>query len=306
MGVMEQGKRNRMLLGNDHNSLTWLIIINAVIFVTLRFISVIYTASFTPDVQFEAEIFNWFTLPADLHKLGTRPWVILTQMFTHKSVWLLVSSLLWLWSFGYIMQDLTGNRKLFPLYIYGGVAGALVFEITVHAIPGLRGQISTLQYHDAGAPILALAIATTTLAPGYKIFPMLNGGIPLWVLTLVFVAVDATVAATSLPMAAAHLAGAGMGYLFVSQLRRGHDWSLWMNNLVTWVDDLFNPEKKHRPRSSHQTHFYKATRQPFQKTPNITQQRIDEILDKINRDGYHLLTEEEKEFLKRASEEKDN
>jgi len=35
----------------------------------------------------------------------------------------------------------------------------------------------------------------------------------------------------------------------------------------------------------------------------VTQQRIDEILDKINQKGYHFLTDEEKELLKRASEE---
>jgi len=49
--------------------------------------------------------------------------------------------------------------------------------------------------------------------------------------------------------------------------------------------------------------FYKKTRQPYKKTPNITQQRIDEILDKINQKGYRFLTDEEKELLKRASEE---
>jgi hypothetical protein len=30
---------------------------------------------------------------------------------------------------------------------------------------------------------------------------------------------------------------------------------------------------------------------------------VDEILDKINQKGYHFLTEEEKDFLRKASEE---
>ena len=42
---------------------------------------------------------------------------------------------------------------------------------------------------------------------------------------------------------------------------------------------------------------------PFNKTANVTQQRVDEILDKISQKGYHFLTDEEKSILKRAGEE---
>ncbi|MFX9123826.1 DUF6576 domain-containing protein [Acinetobacter baumannii] len=35
----------------------------------------------------------------------------------------------------------------------------------------------------------------------------------------------------------------------------------------------------------------------------MSQQKLDEILDKIHTEGYHMLTDEEKEFLKRASKE---
>jgi hypothetical protein len=48
-----------------------------------------------------------------------------------------------------------------------------------------------------------------------------------------------------------------------------------------------------------------AGTQPYKKIPNITQKRIDEILDKINQQGYRFLTSEEKEILKRAAEEED-
>ncbi|HEY0432799.1 MAG TPA: DUF6576 domain-containing protein, partial [Chitinophagaceae bacterium] len=49
--------------------------------------------------------------------------------------------------------------------------------------------------------------------------------------------------------------------------------------------------------------FYKSKTQPFTRKPNLTQQKVDEILDKINQKGYSHLTEEEKELLKRASKE---
>ena len=156
----------------------------------------------------------------------------------------------------------------------------------------------------AGAAVMAIAIATTTLAPDYRIFPMINGGIPLWVITLVYVAIDfATLTGFNAGIAVAHLGAGVTGFFFIRQLRRGQDWSRWMNRLVDWLDDLFNPEKKHAAKTGEGKLFYKSDRKPFTKTSNLSQQRIDAILDKINQHGYELLTDEEKEFLERASKE---
>ena len=49
--------------------------------------------------------------------------------------------------------------------------------------------------------------------------------------------------------------------------------------------------------------FYKSSSKPYKKTSNITQQKIDDLLDKINQKGYNSLTEDEKEILRRASKE---
>jgi DNA-binding MarR family transcriptional regulator len=49
--------------------------------------------------------------------------------------------------------------------------------------------------------------------------------------------------------------------------------------------------------------FYNTRGQkPFIKRTNVTQQKVDEILDKINQKGYSRLSEEEKDLLNRASE----
>ncbi|HZI00568.1 MAG TPA: DUF6576 domain-containing protein, partial [Flavisolibacter sp.] len=77
----------------------------------------------------------------------------------------------------------------------------------------------------------------------------------------------------------------------------------WINNFFDWVNNLFNPDKPKKGKVVKSQLFYKATVKPFTKTPLVTQQRIDELLDKINQKGYQSLSEEEKEFLKRASAE---
>ena len=74
-----------------------------------------------------------------------------------------------------------------------------------------------------------------------------------------------------------------------------------MNNLYDWINDLFNPDKPKKGKSIRQELFYKSPTRPYQKKSNVTQQRVDEILDKINQHGYDSLSDEEKELLKKAS-----
>lgn len=299
-------KTNRkILLGADNNALVLLFAINALVFVLINFLKIVYFLSDTPLDLFYHQVLNWFTLPAVTNTLVSRPWTILVYMFTHEGIWHLISSLLWLWCFGYILQDLTGNSKLIPIYLYGGFVGGVVFLLANNFVPVLERNITTLQpMLGAGSAVMAIAVATTTLAPDYRIFPMIGGGIPLWVLTLIFVAIDfATLASGNAGTAAGHLCAGAVGYFFIRQLRRGSDWGAWMNHFVEWVDDLFRPEKKHTKESQKGKLFYQSDRKPYQKTPNVTQQKLDAILDKINQQGYQFLTDEEKEFLKKASNE---
>jgi membrane associated rhomboid family serine protease len=301
MSVREQNSRKRILMGEDNNALTWLIIINALIFVSILFIKVIYDLTAGHSQATEFNIDSWIALPAGGYQFLARPWTLITYMFAHNSIWYLISSLLWLWCFGYIMQDIAGNNKLFPVYLYGGFFSGIFFLITANLIPSMHNNAASFYLMGAGTSVVAIAVATTALTPGFRIFPMLNGGIPLWVVTLVFVAIDfSTIGLSNGAVAVAHIVSGLTGFLFVYQLKRGNDMGRWMINLADWINNLFNPEKKHK----HQEQlYYKATRKPYEKSHHFSQQKLDEILDKINEHGYHFLSDEEKEFLKKASKE---
>ena len=133
---------------------------------------------------------------------------------------------------------------------------------------------------------------------------MIGGGIPLWVLTALFLVSDfATVSISDTGTLLTHVAAALTAVLFTFFLKRGYDWSSWMNQFFDWVSNLFQPGRKKTNPSFRDELFYNATTDPFIKTPKVTQQRVDELLDKIGQQGYERLTEEEKEFLKRASRE---
>ncbi len=122
MSYYQQQNRPRLTIGQDGNALTMLIAINLIVFVILAFIKVIYYFSEGDQgmVVFTRGFLNWVTLPADWDTFLSRPWTLFSYMVVHdtSSVWHIVGNLLWLWAFGYILQDLTGNRKIIPIFIY--------------------------------------------------------------------------------------------------------------------------------------------------------------------------------------------
>ncbi|HZH66358.1 MAG TPA: rhomboid family intramembrane serine protease [Flavisolibacter sp.] len=308
MSYYQQRNRTRLSIGEDGNTLTLLLIINLIVFAVLAFIKVIYYFSFSDKgvMLFNEQIFKWFTLPADLGTFITRPWTLITHMFVHDtaSIWHILGNMVWLWTFGYILQGLAGNKKLIPLYIYGGLAGAVAYMLAYNFLSPLKVDLAQSQAFGASAAVMCIAIGTTTLAPGYRIFPMLNGGIPLWVITVIYLIIDlATIPYNNPGGHIAHIAGAGMGYLFVVALQRGSDWGAWINTFFDWVNNLFNPDVPKKGNSPKTTLYYNAKVQPYKKANIITQQRIDELLDKISQKGYHSLNEDEKDMLKRASKE---
>lgn len=305
MPYSEKKYKQRITLGQSDNNLTRLIVICIVIFVGLAFMKAVWYFTYQKDLAiplFNKNVLGLFVMPADIDKLLSRPWTIITHMFVHDNVWAVFANMLWLWSFGYIMQDLAGNNKIIPLFMYGGWAGAIAFLLAYNLIPSLQPQVPYAVAMGASAGVMSVAIATTMMSPGYRLFPMIRGGIPLWVLTAFYVLSKIfTISNTGALLM--HIAGALTGILFIYSLRRGHDLGAWMNNFFDWIGNLFNPNRPKKGKSIKDELFYKSSSAPYKKTSNITQQRVDEILDKINQKGYNFLTEEEKELLKRASKE---
>ena len=196
-----------------------LIAICLIMFVGLAFMKAVWYFRFPKEIApslFTKNVLGWFTLPADGERMLNRPWTIITHMFAHDNIWKVFSNMLWLWCFGYIMQDLTGNKKIVPIFIYGGLAGGIAFMLAYNFIPSLHTQLPYASAIGASSGVMALAIATTMVSPKYKIFPMIGGGIPLWALTALYVISDlATVSISDTGNLVAHLAGALAGFLFI-------------------------------------------------------------------------------------------
>ena len=63
MSVLEQNSRKKMLLGQDGNSLTLLIIFNAIIFILLNFVKIVYLVNNSTEAVFSEQIVTWAAVP---------------------------------------------------------------------------------------------------------------------------------------------------------------------------------------------------------------------------------------------------
>lgn len=307
MSYQEKEYTRRLSLGQRNNALITLIAINLTMFIIFVFIKALYLLKYKEmaeaNLHFNESILSLVGLPADTSGFAKRPWTILTYFIVDVNIWRIIGNMLWLWVFGYILQDLTGNRKIFPVYFYSAVVGGIAFIAAVNLLPNLKDQVPAAMMLGASTGIMGIAVAATTLSPGFRVFPMLNGGIPVWIITAIYLVIDVVTLRNNPGEHVAHLAGAATGFFFIFSFRKGYDWGGWMNNLYDWWNDLFNPDKPKRGKSRKKELFYKSNQKPWHKTPNVTSQRVDEILDKINQHGYNSLTDEEKDLLKKASRE---
>ncbi|MDZ4844942.1 MAG: rhomboid family intramembrane serine protease [Chitinophagales bacterium] len=289
----------------NNSIISRIIIINVVVFLLLNIVNVIIFLS-NPDRSISETVtgnmLSWIMLPADTMDLLKRPWTLLTHMFTHYQIFHLLFNMLWLYWFGRIIQEFVGNKKILPLYIYGGLAGAVLLIIAYNIFPGLNPDLPYVKALGASAGVMAIVVAAATLVPDYTVFLFFFGAVRIKFIALFLVILDLV----SIPDPnsgghIAHLGGMLFGYIFIKQLQVGHDWSKPFNNFLDWIANLFT--KRKQPRVVYKT----ETRQPKKSRPadfsGDQQQRVDEILDKIKHSGYDSLSKEEKEFLFKVSRE---
>ena len=275
-----------------------LIIVQAMFFVGLNFIKSIYTFSRMDPDAFFRNIYYWSVLSADPKQFLTRPWTFVTMQFSEVRLIMVISNLIWTWMFGFLIQDLVGGDKIFPVYIYSSVISGFIFILTVNIFQSEQTGIS--YFNGVISGVLGLSAAATTIAPKYRIFPMIGGGIPLWVISLVYVLLNLSTSSgyyALLPLFSALLVGFG----YVRLMQNGNDPGIWMANFYNRSIDFFTPGKRKAKGIKQHSFYEQGSRKPFTKKPNLTQQRVDELLDKINQFGYDKLSNEEKDFLKQAS-----
>jgi membrane associated rhomboid family serine protease len=294
-------RAKNILWGSDRNALVYLIGINAILFIIIRMLFIIFQNDQETVYSEYERVVSQFALPAHAGDFIRKPWTLISWFFTHVSFLQFLSNLIWLFSFAYLLQVVAGNRYLFPAYFYGGLISGVVFLLMYNLLPQfLNGNEKIPSLLGAHPAILAVSVMAVSFAPDFRIFPFIKGGIPVWILLALFVLVDLiSLWFNNRPLIAVHLAGAATGWGYATLVKRGSDPGAWMGNLYETLSGR-GRVKQPPPREKV---FYKAEKEPFTKQKKVTQSTVDEVLDKINRTGYHSLTREEKEILKKAKDD---
>jgi membrane associated rhomboid family serine protease len=244
MGLADRDYMRNYSLGEKGNSLTKLLIINLTFYITLAlcrtYYYFIYEDTSQIGIVFKEDILSWFTLPKSPMGLLKRPWTFITMLFAEYNFWNTLGNMLWFWSFGYIFQDLTGNKKLIPLFVYGGWGAGIVFWIAA----ALLNQPIDYFFSGTSAAVTAVVIGTTCLAPKYKIYSIIPTGFPIWILTILFIVTSfATTTWHAMVNYIPVLTGSAIGFSYVYLLKKGIDTGKWMSNLLDKMGNLFNPGK---------------------------------------------------------------
>lgn len=226
------------------------------------------------------------------------PWTLLTYGWAHHGFWEWLTNMVWLYCFGNVVQNLVGHRQVIPTFIYGQLLGGALYVFTWY-IPGLRAAPLSLLTANAG--VMALAAATVTLAPKYRFYIGENFSVPLLVVVGIFVALNGLVHYAHLPLLMLCIGGLGAGYITMSFLKKGLQPGAWMYDITSTLNNAFAPHED-KPQGHRRNDAIRLTRKQHEQ--ELSERRVDEILEKIHQRGYASLSAEEREMLVKASKEK--
>lgn len=289
------------------NILNQLIVINVVVFVVLGVTGVFFTVAGYGSL-FQS-ISQYLMLPANPSQLIYQPWTLITYFFYHEGVFHILFNMLFLYWFGRIIAEYIGQNKVLGLYVWGGIFGGILYLLVYNLLPYYAPAINGTYLLGASGGVIAIVVGAATFMPNFTVPLIFLGPVRLKYIAAFYV-ITSLLQSTGSNAGGeiAHLGGALAGFLFITQLKSGNDWSRIVVQFITWVKSLFKPQPKIKvsyrsAKSSSSAKSTNSTRTSEKKKPETSQSEIDAILDKISERGYDALTKEEKQKLFNASKD---
>ncbi|MBE2187949.1 MAG: rhomboid family intramembrane serine protease [Desulfobulbaceae bacterium] len=258
----------------------------------------------------------------DLSKNIFLPWQLVSYQFMHGGLWHLFFNMFALWMFGSELEGLWGSKRFLIYYLLAGVGAAIVHMFVTPLITGL--SVPTV---GASGSVYGILLAFAFTFPNRPIF-MFPFFIPIpakyFVLIFVVIEMISGVSGGSGIAHFAHLGGALTGFIL---LKWGDKLGVfkWFSKKSDTYDPGFgttgafqsDPYSGSRKPNVIQVKWAQINQEkqvytnPEPKVETrgkyiidgeeITQVKIDSILDKISESGYQNLTEREKFILTELS-----
>lgn len=268
------------------NPLFFYIGVNVLIFLVVALLNIPLFLSGNGSANFSIFIKEYAAYPAEIAKLPTRFYTIITYQFFHADLWHILFNMLWLYWMGRIFLDFLKPRQFHFVYLAGGIAGAAIYTLAYNVFPVFAASVPEATVIGSSAAVMAVIVATATLVPDYTIRMLFLGDVKLKYLAIAYIALDLIgLASANAGGSFTHIGGALLGFTYIKLLQNGTDWS-----------NLFKRKPKLKVVRNDS---FKSS--PKNKTNVVNQHEIDAILDKISKSGYDKLSREEKEILFKAS-----
>ncbi len=245
---------------------------------------------------------EWFALNPLVEGANFQVWQLITYQFMHAGFGHIFFNMFMLWMFGMEIENIMGSKKFLYYYLICGVAAGLaqLFIAPLFSVPALT--------IGASGAVFGVMIAFAFMFPDRLIFLWFLIPIKakyligfLFILEIFFIG-DAGSDVAHL----AHLGGAIAGFIFIMMdkkidvtLKHMFNKSYYRTtekppNIFSGITERFSKKDDEVKEAK----FYDLKDDEDEK---ITQEDIDEILDKISKSGYQNLTEKEKKTLFEAS-----
>ncbi len=227
--------------------------------------------------------------------MGGQIWQFITFQFLHGSFGHVLFNSLGIFFFGPWLERWWGSLRFLGFYLLCGVGGAVFFTMLAYV-----GLVMPTGLVGASAGIYGILIGVAIIAPNLRVallFPPVElsmrqlalalMGLSAGLILLGYLGINFLGLGGNEGGEAGHLGGAILGYFLVT-----YPWLLGRDRKI----EIFRPKvvspkplSKLRPRSD------------LEKTQDTA---VDRILDKISREGFQSLTQEERDFLQKASNPK--
>lgn len=252
-----------------------LIAINAIIFVIQLLVG----------AQLNVWIVTHFGFEPSLPTAYSEPWRIITYGFLHGDFFHFLFNMLWLWWMGRAVEDTIGPRAFLAIYFSALVAGA-IFHLASGFVFDYKLVIG------ASAAVNGIMVAFAVLFPRTPIMLIFLPPIEARYLVAGLVAIDVLLLNSGSNVAHfAHIGGASVGYLLTTAHKSGTD----LSKVIRYFEYLFGrlkPSPSSKPKNKNM-HIVKDV----EIVEEVDQSELDEILEKISKNGYDALTKEEKQKL---------
>ncbi len=227
----------------------------------------------------------------DTAVFGLQIWRFVTFQFLHGSLGHVFFNCMGIYFFGPWMERWWGSRQFLVFYLLCGVAGAVFFSLLMLAglLPS-DGMASPLVGASAG--IYGILIGVAVIAPQMRVallFPPIELSMRQLAIGLMAISVGSILLkfGGNEGGEAGHLGGAILGYVLMR-------YPQWLGHGARFAQGRRTrfaaaPLPKLRPRTTVELNQESA---------------VDTILDKISREGFQSLTQEERDILHEASKSK--